>query len=80
MIYSLKKDIVFVRGACRGAIYNFDNGKVYSLSERATSSVYKLCINDCLTDSDRTIIDKLSLNEMIIYEKGLKPIICKNNK
>ena len=33
-----------------------------------------------LLNVDRTIIDKLSLNEMIIYEKGLKPIICKNNK
>lgn len=80
MIYSLKKDIVFVRGACRGAIYNFDNGKVYSLSERATSSVYKLCINDCLTDSDRTIIDNILKYLNIINIRPTKYIQRKRPK
>lgn len=32
-IYEINKDIVYVKGGKRGAIYNFDDGNVYSINE-----------------------------------------------
>lgn len=38
-IYEINRDIVYVEGAARGAIYNFLSGKVYSINQEACSII-----------------------------------------
>ncbi|MEI0446632.1 radical SAM protein [Brachyspira intermedia] len=40
-IIEINKDVIYVRGAVRGAIYNFNNNKIFSINEKACFLINK---------------------------------------
>ena len=52
MIYEINKNVVYVKGEIRGAIYNLEDGNVYSINEDGCKILEKYISNSQQTDSD----------------------------
>lgn len=60
-VYEINKSIVYVKGALRGAIYNFNDGKVYSINEDGCTIIENYIANNELNASYLIELKKLSL-------------------
>lgn len=60
-IFEINKSVVFVKGALRGAIYNFNDGKVYSINEDGCKIIEEYITNHKLNVPYLVELQKMSL-------------------
>ena len=60
-IYEINKNIAYVKGAARGAIYNFDDGKVYSINEDGCKIIEQYIFNQKVKNPYLEDLEKLLL-------------------
>lgn len=69
-MYEINENVVYVKGASQGAIYNFNSGHIYSINGQACKIIDKLLNNDSLTKDEKNYIDVLIGNKL--YSNNFK--------
>ena len=59
MIKEIANDIVYVSGLKQSAIYNFKDGKVYSLNPQATNIISKYMLDEFLDEYDEEFLNQI---------------------
>ena len=68
-MFLLNNDTVYVKGALRGALYDFRTGKVYSVNPRACEIIERYIGNELIYDDrERSYLDMLRKNSLISAE------------
>lgn len=78
----LNKNVVLVDGAKRAAIYNFNNGNVYSINENGKNLLFKICNNKgkySLVNNEKIFIETLLQSKLIGFKYIGKHVIEKHN-
>lgn len=68
-IIEINDDVIYVRGAVRGAIYNFNNNNIFSINEKACFLINKYIENKNLKDK---YLDTLLDNNLINREFNIR--------
>lgn len=64
----INRDVIYVRGAQRGAIYNFTDGKVYSVNQDACTIIDKYCNGISLEADEAGYLAKLEETGLVKKE------------
>lgn len=60
-VFEINRNVAYVKGSFRGAIYNFDDGKVYSINEDGCKIIETYISNRKVNNSYLTELEKLQL-------------------
>lgn len=61
----IRENVIYVQGAKRGAIYNLNNGKVYSINEEACAILDKYTNGEELSEINNAYINMLECKQLI---------------
>ena len=64
-MYQINNGVIYVKGAKRGAIYNLNNGDVFSINEDACKIINKYIDKVDLIDSEKEYLNLLESNKLI---------------
>lgn len=64
-MYQINNDVIYVKGAKRGAIYDLNNGDVFSINEDACKIVNKYIDGVELIEAEKEYLDLLESNNLI---------------
>lgn len=68
---STNKNVVFVKGYINGAIYNFNDGEIYSINSRSCLVIEKIYNNEQLSDEENAYANLLIKNGLLNSEKSV---------
>jgi radical SAM protein with 4Fe4S-binding SPASM domain len=73
--YKLKKDVFFVNGAYRGAIYDLNKERIYSIGNKMKINLLSLLSgNKLFNEHNKILISLLSLNQIIEDAASIEPV------
>ena len=76
-MFEINKDIIFVKGFTNGAIYNFNDNKVYSVNKSACNIIERY-INNSNIESDINYLNILTRHKLISKSFLPSPYLIKN--